>query len=71
MVDALNIYAVYRHPSDYPDKYVVRRHVVNQGPTEDFHVEDTLEAVRSHIPPYCYRLDRMATDDPKILETWL
>lgn len=72
-------YVIYRHPLDYPDKYVVRRWL-NSGrsptyyPEEQiFAVEDTAEAARARVPRgEGYRkVPRHPSWDPVILEAWM
>ena len=65
----LEIWTVYRHPIDHPDKYVVRKFLYDQ-PTEEFYTSNTLEGIRKHVPKGLYRLSRQRGDDPKIVETW-
>ena len=66
------LWAVYRYPSDYPDKFVARPFktlgCVRALPV---HLEaDTLEALRALLPLDLMRLERIADDDPVIIETW-
>lgn len=69
-------FAIYDHPLDYPDGFVVRRWWVLMGPTDP--VQDvvprfakTLEEARAWIPRGFVRLQRMPGDDLSILETWI
>lgn len=64
------LFAVYYDTKDYPGKYCARL-FDGQQPTRLLVVKDTLDAVRSAIPPWFWRVPRKATDDQKILETWL
>lgn len=64
------LFTVYYDTLDYPGKYCARL-FDGQQPTRLLVVADTLEAVRKAIPPQFWRVPREATDDPKILETWL
>lgn len=77
----LEIYAVYRYPSDYPDKFVVRRwrvkppHVATGEERIEYEkfpcaVVDTLQAARAAIPEGLAYLPRTPDEDPAILETW-
>lgn len=61
------ICTVYYNPSDYPNKYVVR---ILNFPTDEIYVEDSLEAIRKHIPLDLYRQPRVQNDDPVIIENW-
>lgn len=63
-------YCIYKHPKDFPDKYVVRRFIGEQ-PTDYHFVADTLEEVRDAIPSGLFRMDRQVNDDPVIVEVWL
>ena len=70
----MNFWTIYKHPKDYPDKYVVRRHAVHyecMWATDDFHVADTLEDVRAHVPKECLRIERCEADEPQIVEVWV
>jgi hypothetical protein len=74
--EALNIYTVYQHPSDYPDKWVVRRWRTLKGENipdpEPLLVVDTHSEVRlvmTGLGLVC--LTRFPDDDPCIAETWL
>lgn len=71
------MFVIYRHPRDYPDKYVVRRWWIGRTPgkpqpdTDRFFVADTLEGVRAHIPPNFFRIERDPNDEPQIVECWI
>jgi hypothetical protein len=72
----LAMYVVYRHPRDYPGKWVVRLWWVGkpgelEAAVEPSIVADTLEEARAIVPPYLERLRRKPGDDPVIYETWL
>lgn len=70
----LDIWTVYDHPADYPGEFVARRFRHGQplrGPC-DLIRSDTLGGLRSvlasmGLTPFA----RDASDDPKIVETWL
>lgn len=67
-------YTVYLNPSDFPNKYVVRKHVASADavfPQELLCVEDTLEAARAKIPRSHIRTNRQPEDDPAIFEVWI
>jgi hypothetical protein len=68
-------YVITAHPSDYPDKYVVRahhwaglEHLVSLTPEA---VVDSLEEARREVPPGLLRVPRYVEDDPVIVEWWL
>lgn len=72
------LYTVYFGTSDFPDKYVVRRWVVEGGqsfpdanPTA---IADTLEEARRLLDikaPGLTRLPRNPLDDKVIVESWI
>lgn len=68
------IYVVYARPIDYPGSaFVMRIHRIGGGkvkPTDKIWMEDTLEAVRQHVPKGCERHDRAERDEPQIVEWW-
>lgn len=73
-MNGLDLYVVYRNPSDFPGQYVVRRQVA--GPGVIFKDARTLAvgnlaAVRAALPVGLVRLDRDPNDDPCIFEVWL
>lgn len=61
---------IYNRPTDYPDKYVARLWDCNV-PTHLVATADTLEEIRTTIPPNMTQLPHMAGDDPCIVEVWL
>jgi hypothetical protein len=73
----IEMFTVYRHPRDYPDKYVVRRWRIGRNPGEPeadadwFFLGDTLDEVRAHIPGDCVMMTRHPRDEPQIVETWI
>lgn len=73
--EALSIWVLYDHPTDWPDHFAARRHVAygpDAGPTADLVLDQDLERLRRVLERLgLTRLDRMPGDDPKIIETWL
>jgi hypothetical protein len=72
--EALSIWTVYDHPRDYPNSWVARRFEISNkgvGITREMFLADTLEELRVLLPVGLVRLNRQASDDPKIVETWL
>jgi hypothetical protein len=74
--NALETFVVYDHPSDFPNSYVVRRHVVIESRVipdpVPFLVGPDLDGIREVLE--CrglYRLNRQEEDDPVIVEVWL
>jgi hypothetical protein len=72
--ESLPMWVVYDHPSDYPDRYVARQHVVGiegDKPTDRM-MGGSLEAIRaalSNLGLVC--ITRNKQDDPVIVEVWL
>lgn len=66
----LESFAIYDHPRDYPDHFVVRRWV-GDVPTCDFAIADTLDAARAEVPDGLYRIPCQIADDPVLVEVWL
>ena len=75
MSDELTIHVVYHNPSDYPGKWVVRRHFVGVDgvnlASEPDCVADSLAEARDHIPVGLFRMNRHPHDPEVIYETWL
>ena len=75
VTETLYQYVVYDHPSDFPDKFVVRLWTVTPKgellPTDIHSTHDTLDEARETIPCEYLRLPRCLNDDPNILEIWL
>jgi hypothetical protein len=66
----LPIWTVYKHPLDYPGKFVARCWDLDQ-PTGVVIVGDTLEWVRQRLPSGLHRMERNDADDPVIVEVWI
>jgi len=72
----LTVWVIYRHPSDYPDKFVLRPQMVVRGIGEPVKshqcwTADTLGQVRRFLPPGLTCLGRCPEDAPPIVETWI
>ena len=72
----LDMWVVYDHPTDYPNKFVARKHVVTicgSAPTQNIILADDIEAVREVLLAQMglTRIPRQLDDDPKIMETWI
>jgi hypothetical protein len=70
----LQLFTVYRYPSDYPDKYVLRRWDIGRNgsrATSWVRTADMLEEIRSFVPYGLCRMMRNPEDDPCIEETWI
>lgn len=67
----VNLFTIYKHPTDHPNSYVVRRFELDQA-TSEYALAPTLELARALIPPsadQCIAHD--PSDDCKIVETWV
>jgi hypothetical protein len=74
----VEIYVIYDHPSDYPDHYVVRRHLVEEGGKMSvdpkLHMQSKVLEVLQHSLVFemgLTRLDREPGDDPVIIESYI
>ncbi len=70
----LPMWTIYEKPRDYPNNFVVRKHIVRQGetfPTNTFMVTSTLKQARLCLPPGLFNLGRQPEDEPQIVETWV
>jgi len=70
--EAMIQYAIYDHPTDYPDSFVVREwkvtgDQVEAGPAQPV---GTLEEAHALIPDGAQLLPDFEGDDPKIIEVW-
>lgn len=69
--ETIELLVVYKDPSDYPGKFVVRRWRNQVPDSEPLMVCDSLEHARMAIPRDAGFLGRYEQDDPAILEVWL
>jgi hypothetical protein len=73
--DLLEMFVIYERPSDFPESYVVRRHVVegagSRACTEPLCIVPTLEAARAAIPRGVLNIGRLPEDEPEIVEVWI
>ena len=73
----LPLLTIYEKPKDFPRQFVGRvfivGHPAKKAPiaTNKILLADTLEAIKSQIPPDLTCLKREIGDDPRIVETWL
>lgn len=64
-------YAIYDHPKDYPDHFVVRKWI-GEIPEEFLHCKvDTLSEAQASIPKGYTKVLPHKDDDPVIIETWI
>lgn len=75
MTETISQYAIYDHPSDFPNHFVVRewRIIGDRGPepAEDCWLTKTLEEARAIIPDGFCCIGRLSGDDPAIVEVWI
>lgn len=68
-------FVVYKNPTDYPGKFVVRRFVISLGAfTADpvpLIVCENIEEARESIPEWAAMICRDPNDAPAIQEVWL
>lgn len=71
----LPMWVVYDHPTDYPDHYVARQHVVGLSgieSTDRVMQAKTLDSIRTAMTNQGLAcITRSDNDDPKIVEVWL
>ena len=72
----MSLWTVYDHPTDFPNNYVAREWVVEDGrlgPTGNFMLANDVEIIREIllVQMHLHRLPRNENDDPKIVETWI
>jgi hypothetical protein len=71
----LGIWTVTRDPTDLPGvAFAARLHIVEGGgsyPTHQLVTGQTLDDVRSQLPPGLYCLGRDPADDAAIVESWI
>ncbi len=69
-------WVIYKNPSDFPGKFVVRgRQVLSAGAenpaTKPAAVVEDLESARDAVPDGLVVIPRDPNNDPVIVETWL
>lgn len=69
----LVMYTIYDHPKDYPNHFVVRIWVSENGKvtTPACWCRVSLLEARNSIPDGKHQLPRDQADDPVIVETWI
>lgn len=66
----LELWVIYKHPKEYPDKFVARMWILDK-PSSDVVFGNTIREVRIAIPKGLTRFLPDSEDDPKIAEIWL
>lgn len=70
----LLIWTIYDHPSDFPEWFVARPHVIRpktSGPIPMHLIAKDLDLLRAMLPDGLTRLERQVADDPTIIEVWV
>jgi hypothetical protein len=72
----LTVWTIYRHPSDYPGRWVLRGHEIfpSVGMVQSHDacfVAGSLDEVRACVPPGTFCVSREPEDYPVIYECWL
>lgn len=69
----ITLYAIYEHPSDLPEGYVVRQWLIGAGETQpgDATRHVSLAEARASLPPGAEQVGGVGPDDPTIIETWM
>ncbi|HEX7853800.1 MAG TPA: hypothetical protein VF503_08910 [Sphingobium sp.] len=72
--DQLSIWTITANTSDFPDRFVARRHVIDRdghSATDDIRVAASLDEIRGMLPADLVCLGREPGDDPVIVESWI
>lgn len=72
----MNAYVVTFNPSDFPGKYVVRRHEFVSAlepmvPKEAVAIAGDIKTARGAVPTGCLCFEPDPADDPVIVEYWV
>lgn len=67
------LYAIYDHPSDYPEGFVVRQWLVSADQIQpgDAQREPTLTEAHATLPAEAKKVDWPGEPDPTIIEVWM
>ena len=72
---SLCLHVIYRDPSDYPGRYVVRRQYAGadgvSAEAVPLVVTDNLTSARAALPLGLHNIGRAPDDDRAILEVWI
>jgi len=66
----IDVWVIYKHPIDFPDKFVARKWVLDK-PTNEVVIGNNLEEVRLGLPKGLTKFQPDETDDKHIIENWL
>lgn len=66
-------YAIYDHPRDYPDHFVVREWLIFPGHTQpgDAWLAETIEEARTVLPSGTTQISGPDPKDPILIEVWM
>lgn len=72
----MTMWTVYDHPTDFPNDYVAREHILRNdnthGPTDNFIQSTDLEVIREQLLNMGKTpIARSPGDEPQIIETWI
>ena len=70
MTEETTLWTIYKHPLDYPDKFIARKFVLDK-PTPEIRIGNTLEEVRELLPRGLTRFERNPNDESTIVEIWM
>jgi hypothetical protein len=65
------LFVIFKNPSDFPGKFVVRRWQGGVPEQEPLAVTSDLATARKVIPADCICVGRELDDDPCVLESWV
>jgi hypothetical protein len=71
---SIPIWTIYRNPTDFPGKFVARRHdIFRDGPkaSDEYFTAATLDEIRAALPFGLACLTRSEEDEPQIVESWI
>jgi hypothetical protein len=75
MSEPLKMWTIYDHPTDYPNQFVARLLLVDNGEVKMTWIiilSDELEALRNHMRRWeLTRVPRSPEDEPQIVESWM
>lgn len=66
----VELWVIYEHPKDYPDKFVARKWILDK-PTSEIVLGNTIEEARLGIPKGLTRFLPEKEDDIVIVEIWI
>jgi hypothetical protein len=70
----LLVWTIYKHPRDFPDRWVARPHVTGphqMGPLRVHLEAESLDELRERLPKELHRVQRSPADEVQIFESWI